>query len=93
MIWGTALSYPAIPPGSSSQPEESAWHCSSAPDVKPLASNGSECRIGMSSSAGRAELNTPLSQPMPLVIHPLGELRSPAVARIQTWTTADAVKR
>ena len=70
--------------------EESAWHCLSALDVKPLASNGSECRIGMSSSAGRAELNTPFSQPTPLVIHPLGELQSPTVATIQTASTAEA---
>ena len=70
--------------------EETAWQCSSALDVKRLASNGSECRIKMSSSAGRAELNTPLSQGMPLVIHPLGELRSPIVATIQTARTAEA---
>ena len=69
-----------------------AWQCSSALDVKPLASNGSECRIKMSSSAGRAELVTPSSRAMPLVSHPLGELRSPTVATIQTARTADAVR-
>ena len=70
--------------------EESAWLCLSALDVTPLASNGSECRIGTSSSADRAELNTPLSQAMPLVIHPLGELWNPTVATIQTARTTEA---